>query len=89
MSQTYIGDAHSHFCLRDEQAGYPETRRHLQGYSQEQLLREYQDAVRDSFGKMFGHNARKFGNLVVDELTARGVTAYADIFGAVPIRPFR
>ena len=85
----FIGRADGYFTLTDERNGYAETRRHLAGYSDEELLKEYAEANKHGFNALFGHNARRFGNLVVDELTARGITQIIDIFGPRPIHRFR
>lgn len=87
--RVYIGLADPYFTLTDERNGYAETRRHLAGYPDADLLRAYREALRSSFDRFFGHNARKFGNLVVDELHARGLTQYSDIFGLVTVTRFR
>ncbi|MFA5377168.1 MAG: hypothetical protein WC455_15560 [Dehalococcoidia bacterium] len=47
----------------------------------EHLLAEYKDLTRHGFGNMFGINARKSCNAVVDMLVMRGCTFYWDIFG--------
>jgi hypothetical protein len=89
MDRKYIGRADGHFTLTDERRGYSETRRHLAGYSDEDLQREYHEATKAGFNQLFGHNARAFGNLVVDELRTRGITQLPNIFGPIEVRPFR
>ena len=84
----YLGQADPYFTLADEARGYAETRRHLAGYSDADLLKTYAESVRDSFNQLFGHNARKFGNLVVDELHARGIYQAPNIFGPIKITWF-
>ena len=88
MDHQYIGRADVHFTTADAQRGYSETRKHLAGYSDEDLMRGYLEAQRDSFGQLFGHNARKFGNLVIDELVIRNITSIPNLFGAISITPF-
>ena len=86
--RVYIGRADAYFTTKDEQAGYPETRKRLAGYPDDMLQRDYLEAQRDSFGNLFGHNARRFGNLVVDEMLSRGLTEIPNIFGAIQVRRF-
>lgn len=85
----YIGQANAYFTLTDVNNGYAETRRHLAGYSDADLVREYHEANKAGFNSLFDHYAREFGNLVVDEMHARGITAIADIFGSMPVHAFR
>lgn len=82
------GMAHVAFTVADELAGFPNTKAELACVDTSALQREYLNAMRDGFNKMFGHNARKFGNLVVAELLSRGETAIPNIFGPIEIRPF-
>lgn len=89
QARVYLGDAHVYCTRKDEEAGYPETRKRLASYSDADLIREYHDATRDGLGEMFGHNARAFGNLVVDELLSRGITEVPNIFGPIPVDRFR
>ena len=88
MERQYIGKADGFVTCSDEQHGYTETRKRLKGYSDSELQREYLNAQRDGFNRMFGHNARKFGNLVVDELLAREITCIANMFGDIPVTRF-
>lgn len=88
MTRVYLGDAHVYFTRKDEAAGYPETRKRLAGYEDKDLTREYLAAMRDGLGALFGHNARRFGNLVADELLARGVTELPNLFGPIQVRRF-
>ena len=81
--------ADTYFCVADEQEGFPRTREALRSYTDTALTRAYLDANRDSFGALFGHNARKFGNLVVDELTARAIHEIPNIFGPIMVRSFQ
>lgn len=50
-----------------------------------QLLREYRELRKDSFCRMFGHNARIAMNECVDELLSRGITMEPNLFGDMPI----
>lgn len=86
--RVYIGAADPCFTLADERQGYAETRRHLAGYSDADLTREYHDSIKGSFNALFGHNARAFGNLVVDEMLSRGITHVPNIFGDIEVRRF-
>jgi len=80
--------AHVSCTIVDERAGYPETRAYLAKATDSELIREYHECVKDSFG-MFAGNAKRFGNLVVEELLRRGKTKIANIFGDIAIEPFR
>lgn len=84
----YIGSAEPYFTLSDERNGYAETRRHLAGYSDSDLIREYHDSIKHGFNAMFGHHARRFGNLVVDEMLSRGLSHVPNIFGPIEVRHF-
>ena len=87
-TRKYIGAANPYFTLTDEQAGYPETRRHLAGYADTDLVREYLDTTKASFNRMFGPVARRWGNLVIEEMLSRGITSIPNIFGAIEVRKF-
>lgn len=80
--------ARSTFTTADQQQGYPETRAALAGESTERLVNEYRSTTRDCFGAMFGHNAKRFRDLVADELLKRGVTEIPNIFGPIPVCHF-
>jgi hypothetical protein len=82
----YVGTAY--LTTSDMAVGSPNARAKLRGYTDEHLIAAYQRSVRDGFGEMFGHNARYMGNLIVDELSMRGIREYSDIFGVLPIRYF-
>jgi hypothetical protein len=84
--RAFIGLAEPYFTLRDEQAGYPETRKRLAGYDDQQLIDRYLESKRDGFNRLFGHHARKFGDLVTDELLARGITQIPNIFGPIDVK---
>lgn len=71
--RAYKGDAGQFFTLADEQAGYPKTKEALAGYDNERLRNEHNESVKDSFNKVFGHNAKKFLKLVEDEMNTRGI----------------
>ncbi len=86
MTREYLGRADPFFTWADMERGYPETRLHLAGYADEQLIKEYLEVTKDGFNRMFGHNARAFSNLIVDELLARGITEIPNIFGAISVR---
>lgn len=81
--------ANSYFTLADEQAGYPRTRAALATYTDAELIAEYTQALRDGLGAMFGHNARRFGYLVTEELLTRGIIEIPNLFGPLLVRPFR
>ena len=82
-----MANAAQHYTLADERAGYPATRAALTRYTADELMRDYRDAGRDVFG-MFARNAAHYGNLVVDELFARGITETPNLFGPIPVRRF-
>jgi hypothetical protein len=83
--RTYIGLADPYFTTADELKGYPETRKRLAGYSDDQLTRDYLDRMRDCFHDMFGHNARRFQDLLGEELIARGIRQLPNIFGPIAV----
>ena len=78
--------ASAFYTTKDELAGYPETRKALGEESTERLLKEYGDGMRDCFNSMFGGNARRFHNLVAQELLNRGVTHVPNFFGDIAIK---
>lgn len=84
----YLGSADPYFTRADEQNGYPETRLRLAGYPDDMLILRYRECLRDGMGAMFGHNARRFCALVVDELMTRGITEIPNIFGPIPVEKF-
>lgn len=51
------------------------------------LIREYNDMERASSG-IFGGNAKRVGNLIVDELTRRGIDSIPSIFGSSKVKRF-
>ena len=53
------------------------------------LYAAYIQSNKDSLCRIFGHNASVYGNLVVDELTSRGIKQIPNIFGAIQIKPFK
>lgn len=78
--------AHVRFTPADEQRAYSETRAELTASTDDELQRAYLEAQRDGLNHMFGHNARKFGNLVADELLSRGVTQIPNLFGPIEVQ---
>lgn len=74
------------FTFADEQNGYLQTRKALESYNEQELAREYHETLRDTFNQMFGHNARKYFNLVADELLRRGITELPNIFGPISVK---
>lgn len=74
--------------IADEMAGYPVTRSWLAKATTRDLQREYLEGIKAGFNAMFGHNARKFNNLVADELLSRGETEIPNIFGPIAVRRF-
>jgi hypothetical protein len=74
------------FTLADERNGYTKTRAALHTYTDAELFTEYHQSVKDNFGQMFDWSARRFLNLVVDELFARGITHAPNIFGPIQIK---
>jgi len=54
--------------------------------STEHLLMEYKEMLKAGFNQMFGHNARKCCNEIVELLRDRDVTTYQTIFGTNTIR---
>ena len=60
----------------------------IQRMSDQALCAAYLQTNKDSFCTIFGHNARVYGNLVVDELTARNIKQIPNLFGQIEIRPF-
>jgi hypothetical protein len=88
-AREYIGRHKIYLTPAQESLGYPEARKHLAGYSDEDLTREYHELHRACFGEMFGHNAQKDFNLVVDELLARGITELPNIFGPIPVKHWK
>ena len=81
--------AHCAFTWADAARDYSSTHAELQTATTEELQREYLQAMKDGFNPLFGHNARQFGNLVVDELTRRDELTVPNMFGAITVRPFR
>jgi hypothetical protein len=61
----------------------------LQRMTDQQLFAEYHQSNKDSLGQIFGHNARTYGNQVINELTSRGITEIPHPFGPIMIRPFK
>jgi uncharacterized protein YycO len=61
----------------------------LQRMSDQALCATYLQTNKDSLCNIFGHNARIYGNQVVEELTSRGIKQIPNIFGAIQIKPFR
>jgi len=54
--------------------------------STEHLLYEYKEMLKAGFNQMFGHNARKCCNDIVDLLRDRDITSYQSLFGTHTIR---
>lgn len=84
--RTWLGAADGFFTFEDERAGYPRTRAALAGYDSDDLIKEYLQSSRDGLNAMFGHNARRYGNLVADELLRRGITQLPNLFGPLPVK---
>jgi 3D (Asp-Asp-Asp) domain-containing protein len=61
----------------------------IQRMSDQALCATYLQTNKDSLCNIFGHNARIYGNQVVEELTSRGIKQIPNIFGAIQIKPFR
>jgi hypothetical protein len=51
------------------------------------LMKEYLELQKASFG-IFGANAKRAANEIVDELLSRGVTEIPNIFGPIQLRKF-
>jgi hypothetical protein len=58
-------------CLSQEEAGFPKAKATLSACSDDDLRREYHQTLKDSFGAMFGHNAKKMLVLVEAEIARR------------------
>jgi hypothetical protein len=58
--------------ISDEKNGFPDSRLKIQGYGSEQLEKELKQSYKDSLGP-YGMNARKYKELLLDELKARKV----------------
>ena len=54
-----------------EQAGYPDAKAKLMGFSNADLERERREMLKGSFNKMFGHNAKKMLTIIEAEIAAR------------------
>jgi hypothetical protein len=61
----------------------------IQRMSDQALCATYLQTNKDSLCRIFGHNARIYGNQVVEELTSRGIKQIPNIFGAIQIKPFK
>jgi hypothetical protein len=61
----------------------------IQRMSDQALCATYLQTNKDSLCNIFGHNARIYGNQVVEELTSRGIKQIPNIFGAIQIKPFK
>lgn len=84
------GHASQYFTLADEERGFIDTRKALAAYTVAELAREYFECQRDCFGfNIFCNNARKYFNLIVDELRTRGITHLPNIFGPIEVRPWQ
>ena len=79
--------AAQYFTSADEHQGYPKTRECLKQSSADELAKEYHSNLRDCFGgNLFCGNARRYFNLVVDELLRRGITQLPNIFGPITVK---
>lgn len=74
------------FTLADSENGYVKTRAALETYTEKELEREYHEYLKASFDRMFGHNAKKYFNLVTQELLRRGITELPNIFGSIAVK---
>ena len=54
--------------------------------SDKHLIMEYKEMLRAGFDRMYGHNARKASNTIVDLLADRGITSYPSMFGTIELR---
>ena len=57
----------------EEQADFPKARAVLAELSLDRLTAAYSSYLRDSFDRIFGHNAKKILNLIEAEIEARRV----------------
>ena len=60
-------------------------KRAIKTMTDEQLLGEYQQAVKARFDRLFGRNAAVYQNIVADELHKRGITSFPGLFGPIEI----
>lgn len=78
--------AHISFTFNDEKDGYKKTLEHLRNCDTKCLKTEYTKNMRGCFDKLFGHNARRFQNLIATVLIGRGETHIDNIFGPIEIK---
>jgi hypothetical protein len=52
----------------------------------EKLIDEYRKSIKHGFNDIFGYNARRETDKIVDKLYELGITEYNDIFGTVKIQ---
>lgn len=74
------------YTNEDSTRNYELTRKALATYSDSELIGTYHETLRDSFDRMFGHNAKGFFNLVADELLRRGINELPNIFGPIQVK---
>jgi hypothetical protein len=50
-----------------------------------ELLRDYEQCMKDRFHNLFGRNAREYQSLVASELLGRGIKSFPGLFGPIQI----
>lgn len=58
-------------CHAQEQLGFPKAKVALMGFTNAELECEQREMLKASFGRMFGHNAKKMLALIEAEMAAR------------------
>lgn len=61
----------SHFTLQDEREGYPRLKAVLAETSDAQLEKDRFENLKASFGRVFGHNAKRLLVLIESEIERR------------------
>jgi hypothetical protein len=65
--------------------GYPTVREDLKKVDDDQLIAEYKNNMKSVFGQLFGHNAKKWQNMIADELLSRGITSVPNIIFPIKV----
>lgn len=65
--------------------GYPTVRDDLKKVTCFELAHEYKTNMKACFGQLFGHNARKWQNMIADELLSRGIKTVPNILKEIEI----
>lgn len=73
-------------CWAEQQKGFPKAKESLAKASDDDLLADYRQGMKDVFGAMFGHNAAIRQDLIADELLRRGITEIPNMLGPIPVR---